>query len=454
MSGPRARIVQVVSGLFLCVVFIGGWGYAVGAYNVFPASILKPITDEFVAFVVGGEGEQTTFTDKVMHDFFGWQTRLAGHAAIDKLHHLELKPVSDPDNLLARTQSKLLYATTDAADGYYFFSTVLFFKDTTYAAVLLRADGELVRLYKLPKETLEKGELPDSNHGGITEDGYVVQNPYENLLVTDFCGREVFEKTDGGWHHDISGGDGIIWAWQNDDAVKLDAATGRELKRFSLLDLIAANSDISIFESRLVKSPLKGSIGQWKYDDIQSGKVTALDQIALHDPFHQNDIDVLTEEKAKYFPMFSAGDLLLSFRSINLVVVVDPETLKVKWHTFGVVSRQHDPDWSPTGEITIFDNQSHNFNSRIVGIDPNTGKSRVILDGSRHGIYKFAKGSHQVDPDGSVAVDNVAEMAHFSPDGEVRFYVKSVSPQGRDMETGVVHHLSQSEFDRLNAPCH
>jgi len=448
-----AKIIQAISGLFLCVVFIGGWGYAVGAYDVFPAAYLKPLTDDFVAFVDGGEGEQTTLTDKVLHDFFGWETRLAGHAAIDKMHNLELKPVSDPRNLMARTKTKLYYATTEGASGYYFFTTVMNFKDSVYTAVLLRADGELIRLYKVPKESLEERGIPDSNHGGITEDGYVVQNPYKSLLATDFCGRTVFENLDLGWHHDISGGDGIIWAWQDDDVVKLDAESGRELHRFSLLDLIAANSDISIFEPRLIKSHFKGSIGQWKYDDILSGKITELDKISLFDPFHQNDVDVLTEDKAKLFPMFSAGDLLLSFRSINLVVVVDPESLKVKWHSFGAFSRQHDPDWSPTGQITVFDNQSHNFNSRVVSLDPISGESAVILDGSKHGLFKFSKGSHQVDPDGSVLVDNMAETAHFSPDGDVIFYVKTVSPQGRDMEMGVVSHITQSEFDRWNAPC-
>ena len=452
MSMTRARIAQTISGLFLCVVFIGGWGFAAGAYDIFPASILKPYTDEFVAFAVGGEGEQTTLTDKVLHDFFGAQTRLAGHAEIDKLHHLELSPVSDPRDLLKGTGSEIYYYTTAAASGYYFFATILQFKDSIFSGVLVSADGELIRLYKVPLPTFKTEGFPDHNHGGMTEDGVVVLNPYKRLLAMDFCGHKVFENTDEGWHHDISGGDGIIWAWQKDDAVKLDAKTGRELARFSLLDLIAANGDTSIFEPRLITSPQRGSLGQWKYDDIRTGTVERLDQISLPDPFHQNDIEVLTADRAGLFPMFSAGDLLLSFRTINLVVGIDPDSLKVKWHSFGQFSRQHDPDWSPTGEITIYDNQSHNFNSRIVSLDPVSGQSRVILDGSQHGLYRFAKGSHHVDQDGGVVVDNMAEMAHFSAAGAVRFYAKVVS-DGRDMATGVVRHISASEFDRLNEPC-
>lgn len=448
----RAKLAQSISGLFLCLVFFGGWGFIAGAYRIFPASILKPFTDEVVDFAVGGEGEQTTLADKIQHDFFGAQTRLAGHAEIDKLHKLELSPVSDPNHLLKGSPANMYYYATAEASGYYFFTTTLQFKGSTFAAALLSADGELVRLYKVPTPTHEFEGLPDHNHGGMTDDGYVAMNPYKRLLVRDFCGREVFEKEEAGWHHDISGGDGIIWAWQNDDGVKLDAKTGRELNRFSMLDLIAANGDTSIFEPGLIKSPVRGSIGQWKYADILAGKIEQLDQISLYDPFHQNDIDVLTEARARLFPMFAAGDLLLSFRSINLVVVIDPETLKVKWHSFGQFSRQHDPDWSPTGEISLYDNQSHNFNSRVLSLDPHSGKSRVILDGSKHGLYRFAKGSHQVDPDGGIIVDNMAEMAHFSPNDNVKFYVKVVS-KGLEMSTGTVRHISQSEFEKLNESC-
>lgn len=452
MNTTRAKLVQIISGLFLCLVFFGGWGFLAGAYRIFPASILMPFTDEVVDFAVGGEGEQTTLADKIQHDFFGAQTRLAGHAEIDKLHKLELSPVSDPNHLLKGSATNIYYSATAEASGYYFFTTTVQLEDSVFSGVLVSADGELVRLYKVPNPTYELDGWPDHNHGGMTEEGYVAMNPYKRLFVRDFCGREVFERKEPGWHHDISGGDGVIWAWLLDNAVKLDAKTGQELKRFSILELIGANGDTSIFEPTLLKSPVKGSFGQWKYADILDGKIERMDQISGYDPFHQNDVDVLTEARAGLFPMFAAGDLLLSFRSTNLVVVVDPETLKVKWHSFGQFSRQHDPDWSPTGEITLFDNQSHNFNSRVVSLDPYSAKSRVILDGSKHGLYRFAKGSHQVDPDGGVIVDNMAEMAHFSPDGSVKFYIKVVS-DGRDMSTGTVFHISQSEFDKLNESC-
>ena len=442
--------VQVLSGIFLCAVFFGGWGFIAGAYKIFPAPMLKPVTDEIAAFVVGGEGEESTLRDKVLNDFFGAQTRLAGHSAIDKLHNLIIVQASDPKNLLAGSDTALFYSATEKASGYYFFTTLLNFDDSDTSGVLLNAKGEIIRIYKVPRP--DPKPWSDYNHGGMTDDGYVALNPYARLLVTDFCGNKVFEKKSRGWHHDVSGGDGVIWLWQGNDGVKLDAKSGQELARFSLLDLIAANSDLSIFESRLIKSPFPGSVGQWKYQDIQSGKIDQLKQISLYDPFHQNDIDVLTEEKAKLFTMFSAGDLLLSFRSINLVVLVDPGSLKVKWFSFGQASRQHDPDWSPTGEITVYDNQSHNFNSRVVSLNPRSGDGKVILDGSKHGLFQFAQGSHHVDSEGGVVVDNMAELAHFTSDGHVKFYAKAVS-QGRDMAMGVVRHLSQSQFDKLNESC-
>jgi hypothetical protein len=71
---------------------------------------------------------------------------------------------------------------------------------------------------------------------------------------------------------------------------------------------------------------------------------------------HANKIAELPSETADAYPLFSAGDLAISMRGLNLVIVVDPSTNKVKWHQTGPWLRQHDPEFRSDGRISIFNN--------------------------------------------------------------------------------------------------
>lgn len=55
----------------------------------------------------------------------------------------------------------------------------------------------------------------------------------------------------------------------------------------------------------------------------------------LDDVTHLNDVEPLGSAIADEYPLFDAGDLLISLRHLNLVFVFDPETLTVKWHASG-----------------------------------------------------------------------------------------------------------------------
>ena len=128
------------------------------------------------------------------------------------------------------------------------------------------------------------------------------------------------------------------------------------------------------------------------------------------DPIHLNDVEVLKPEMAAAFPMFAAGDLLLSLRFTNTLMVVDPKEWKAKWVMTGPFVGQHDPDFLPNGRILVYDNRIANSeplfgNSRLLEIDPNTKSIVWKFEGNlQQQFYAESRGKQQVLPNGNILI--------------------------------------------------
>jgi hypothetical protein len=129
------------------------------------------------------------------------------------------------------------------------------------------------------------------------------------------------------------------------------------------------------------------------------------------DPLHLNDVEVLRADMAAAFPLFAAGDVMVSMRNINMIAVLDRETLLVKWWMTGPFLRQHDPDFLPNGNILVFDNRTggpvrREFGfSRILEVNPATRRIAWSYAGSeREPFYTDARGKQQPLPNGNVLV--------------------------------------------------
>ena len=90
---------------------------------------------------------------------------------------------------------------------------------------------------------------------------------------------------------------------------RYDLETGALLQRIDMGEVRRQNRHVHIF-------------------DVQREK-------DVPDRVHGNDIEELTADRAAAFPGFEAGDLLLSYRVPNLVFVIDPDTLDIKWWRIG-----------------------------------------------------------------------------------------------------------------------
>ncbi len=88
------------------------------------------------------------------------------------------------------------------------------------------------------------------------------------------------------------------------------------------------------------------------------------------------------------------GKLLLSFREISRIAIIDWETGNLEWKWGRVhLSHQHDASFTPKGTVLIFDNGTHHPvvpRSRVVEVDPFTDK--IIWQYQPKVVFSFFSG--------------------------------------------------------------
>ena len=419
----------------LLVPALFAWGILAINKKVFPYDLMIEVS----AWIKGPEeGTDITITQKLQEDILGQTIRETSDTAIVNKLELPMQQVSDPKGLLIASESTLKFYARPGIkySGYYVFFTFLDMPDAKLGVVILNTRGVIENVIPVT-QTKNKSRL---GHGGITDYGDILFPDGLKLHIYDYCGNYHF-TSDRLFHHKASGDKTGFWSWENVPiennkwdfnvrAVYVGYDSQQVEKSFTILDVLAANPDAAVLESKLINKRIK-DIGLWKYEDLRNGRVSDIKQIAHKDPFHANDIDILTEHQSQYFPQFNAGDLLLSFRSINAIVVIDPDTLKIKWFNQGKVSRQHDPDWSNNGKFTIYDNRSHNYHSRIVQLDPDTHQVHPVVNNDDLPFYQFSEGmSDYIEPNSAIFT-NTSELIHLSDNEHVEFAIVSQASDGK-----------------------
>jgi len=259
-------------------------------------------------------------------------------------------------------------------------------------------------------------------HGTIIEpDGDIVLS-FEScgMVKLDKCSKPIWAKTDIITHHSpnftstgnivISGGElvtdadnDIQWPYDNDyweDLIFIFDPDGNLLKSKRMTELFVEND----FQSILTAT---GNFSTW-----------------INGEFHLNEIEELSPEMASAFPMFEAGDLLLSVRNRNLILVVSADLQTIKWHQVGPWIRQHDADFQPDGTITLFDNHTDETDdgrraggSRIYKVDPATHAATVLYGGTpEQHFYSRERSTHQMQPDGSILITEAQGGRTFEVD--------------------------------------
>lgn len=233
------------------------------------------------------------------------------------------------------------------------------------------------------------------------------------------------------------GASGFYW----DDTILHVDADGRVLDEHAIMDIL----DQSGWASLMLSGPGAGKM------------------VNEEDPLHLNDVEMLTPELASAFPMFEAGDLLVSLRHLNSIFVVEPGPWQVKWVMTGPFLAQHDPDFLPNGHILIYDNRITGDtpklgNTRLIEIDPTSRKIVWAYEGAgEEAFYAPSRGEQQLLPNGNILIADpyggrIVEIDRADGNKAVWEWVNLIQPGLVGMVTDV-QRLPRAALGWIGQPC-
>lgn len=166
------------------------------------------------------------------------------------------------------------------------------------------------------------------------------------------------------------------------------------------------------------------------------------------DLLHLNDVEPFSTQLEPGF--FQPGDVMISLRNINTVLVFNTESEKIKYISIGEVVRQHDPDFIDGNRISVFDNNNlagtPQRQSKITIFSATDNTKQVFFEGSPDApFFTRVMGKNQWLPNGNLLITESMSGRGFevNPQGEVVWeYLNFVD----DSTVGIV-----SEVQRLPA---
>jgi hypothetical protein len=258
-------------------------------------------------------------------------------------------------------------------------------------------------------------------HGSrLLPDGDIVFNiEYLGMVRMNACG-EVRWQVSHRLHHSIDQDDaGNFWAaglyWRDERISKYTHLNPPFVEE----TLVQISPDGEILREISILEAL--------YNSGYEGTFTLNKKI--YDLTHMNDVEVLSAEMAENFPMFNAGDIMVSLRNFSMVLIVDGETERVKWHFQHPLIHQHDPDFEPDGHIVIFDNHDDGTpdaslwgRTQLLRVDPGTKNyERIYPTDDSQPFYTEFGGKHQLLKNGNrlITEARVGRVFEITPSGEI-----------------------------------
>ena len=372
------------------------------------------------------------------------------------------KGLKDTENLAEETSRKrpmLLGKSTYKGDG-----VIIHKQDQAYQGLtvmqgwfpegpqarLVDMDGNVIHTWMIdffeiwdkPEHIYPKHNIPKTPFNyhtmglAVLRNGSIVANVQnQGTVKLDKCG-EVIWTVDRMTHHSVTPTeDGGFWMPANRDLREVpDDLLFLGIKRKKLKKSWGRYENVLLYVDTNGEIKKEFSVLQAVVDANLEHQIHDALMIRESDPTHTNDIEIVTEALAEKLDDISAGDLLVSLRQFHMVAIFDQDNGRIKWHQTGPWVRQHDPDITEDGNISVFNNRNYHVNlnkvpgSNITVFDPATRQARIEYpQPGQKGFYTDIMGSHQALPNGNmlIIVSRHGRVSEINAEGDTVWeYVK------------------------------
>ena len=295
----------------------------------------------------------------------------------------------------------------------------LFCPRVTPEVVLMDMAGGVVNRWTFP---VDKEDI--SEYAILLENGDIlVIVKFKYLMRLDWRSRPIWQRKMV-LHHDVAvAPDGTLYTISLAGEahrglvvrfpliIHLDSG-GEEIDRWSAyehMDEIKEKFDQRSFLDTILDSMLQHMSWLEVHEKIteRGEAIPLLDSKIQYDHFHLNTITVLPDTPlGRRDRRFREGNLLICFRNVNQIAVLDGDTMEILWvWGEGVLEWPHHPTMLENGNILLFDNGAFRKYSRVLELDPITRTVVWQYTGDPpSSFYSYGKGSAQRLPNGNTLI--------------------------------------------------
>jgi outer membrane protein assembly factor BamB len=313
---------------------------------------------------------------------------------------------------------------------------------TLYSA----GDGQTVRLVSMTGEVVHEWHLP---YSAIWDDSAAVRHPRPDsqvyvekamLLPNGDLVAIYVAVGDSPWgygmvkmdkdsrviwkylqhtHHDFDiGADGRIYVLTHE--IREDVVPGQEHLAPPRIDDYAVV--LSPEGKELQKVWLLGALANSPYATFLSTVPWYIAK-GKGDYLHTNSIHAIRSEAAPRLPVPATHGVLLSFREIGTLALLDLEREQIVWALRGPWLRQHDAEALPDGRLMVFDNEGHGGDvSRVLEFDPSTLQIIWSYAGTpEHAFFSRVRSAEQRLPNGNTLIteSDGGRLLEVTPGGDI-----------------------------------